>query len=222
VAKVIWQRPHRLPPARCGRWRYQFISVFGCVYRKQDLDPFSRLCTVRPYNRQTDRLADRRSRYGIIDRSSPHVMHSVRPNNKARSFTTRQGNNSYQLRNLLRFTSLIFRIVTVALQKFTTARDWIVRETRCRRISWADLFDLLLHVVCLCSLSSKFQEISCNYLHEPPFCKFFENEVQRLIAQNRRISFKAERVYLKMVQRAIAVNQLKAAIWSSSTLNCDG
>jgi len=48
---------------------------------------------------------------------------------------------------------------------------------------------------------SKIQEISCNYLHEPPFCKFCESKVQRLIAQNRqfrfKLEFKAERVYFK-------------------------
>jgi len=69
---------------------------------------------------------------------------------------------------------------------------------------------LLLHIVCLCSLISKIQEMSCNYLHEPPFCKFCKSKVQRLIAQNRRFRFKLEfktgRVYFKMVQHAIAAN----------------
>jgi len=63
---------------------------------------------------------------------------------------------------------------------------------------------------------SKVQEISCNYLHEPPFCKFCDSKVQRLIAENRRfrfkLEFKVERVYIKMVQRSIAMNQLTAAI----------
>jgi len=62
-------------------------------------------------------------------------------------------------------------------------------------------------------LSSKNQEISCNYLHGPPFC---ESKVQRLTAQNQqfrfKLEFKAERVYLKMVQCAIATNQFTAAI----------
>jgi len=44
---------------------------------KQDLDPFSRLYTAKLRERQTDR----RPRYGIIDRSSPHLMHSMRPEN---------------------------------------------------------------------------------------------------------------------------------------------
>jgi len=66
-----------------------------------------------------------------------------------------------------------------------------------------------------CHRISKFQEISCNYLHEPPFCKFWGRKVQRLIAQKGRfrfkLEFKDERVYFKMVQGAIAVNLLTAA-----------
>jgi len=54
------------------------------------------------------------------------------------------------------------------------------------------------------------QEISCNNLH-----KFCESKVPHLIAQNQRLRFKlefnAEGVYLKMLQRAIAMNQFKAA-----------
>jgi len=40
-----------------------------------DLDPFSRFCTDPA--RTTDRLTDA----GIVDCNSPHLMHSMRPNN---------------------------------------------------------------------------------------------------------------------------------------------
>jgi len=46
--------------------------------------------------------------------------------------------------------------------------------------------------------------------------EFCESKVQHLIAQNRRlrfkVEFKAKRVYFKMVQRAIAMNQFTTAI----------
>jgi len=45
---------------------------------KQDVDPFSHFCTItRMRDRDTYRLTDAR----IIDRNSPYLMHSMRPDN---------------------------------------------------------------------------------------------------------------------------------------------
>jgi len=66
VAKVIRQRPHRI------REEIEATSYVPWVpkslHAKQDLDPFSRFRTARPRGRLTDAE--------IIDRNSPHLMHS--------------------------------------------------------------------------------------------------------------------------------------------------
>jgi len=75
VVKVIWQRLHRIllpSPWQDG----DPIIVSGLprsLHLKQDVDPFSRFCTVRPRDRQTYRLTltDARDTGSLI--ASPHA-----------------------------------------------------------------------------------------------------------------------------------------------------
>jgi len=48
VAKVIWRRPHRIP------WGESGLRLTS-LHLKQDLDPFSCVCTAKPRDRRTDR-----------------------------------------------------------------------------------------------------------------------------------------------------------------------
>jgi len=53
------------------------------VHSKPDLDLFSRLRTICPHDRY--RLADKRTRYGNIDRKGPNLVYAMRPDSYRRS-----------------------------------------------------------------------------------------------------------------------------------------
>jgi len=75
TGQVICRKPYRIRGGNRDSHLYNVFWVPKSLHPKEDLEPFSHVCTAKPRERETDyRVTDAR----IIDRTSPHVVHSMR------------------------------------------------------------------------------------------------------------------------------------------------
>jgi len=75
VSKVIWRRQHRIRARHRDCCLIKYFLAPKSLSLKQNLDPLSRVCEVKPRDRPG---THRQSRYRIISRSRGHLRHSMR------------------------------------------------------------------------------------------------------------------------------------------------